>query len=82
MSSFPEVTEARRAIIVGGATGIGRAVADHMMARGAGVGLYSRRHSALEEAAAHLSPAYPGVPVEIHASHVATEKLRQSPSTH
>jgi NAD(P)-dependent dehydrogenase (short-subunit alcohol dehydrogenase family) len=62
---------ARTAIVTGASRGIGRATADLLAAEGCNVVLTSRRQDALDEVAAELTKAYPGVGVLAHAAHAA-----------
>jgi NAD(P)-dependent dehydrogenase (short-subunit alcohol dehydrogenase family) len=62
---------ARTAIVTGASRGIGRATAELLASEGYNVVLTSRRQEALDEVAAELTRAYPGVGVLTHAAHAA-----------
>lgn len=63
----------RHAVITGGATGLGYAIAQRMLASGASVTLWDRDTQALAKACAELGPKAHGVTVDVgeHASVVA-----------
>lgn len=56
----PNVLDAKRILITGGGTGLGRGVAARLVAHGAEVHLWGRRESVLAEAAAEISAGHPG----------------------
>jgi NAD(P)-dependent dehydrogenase (short-subunit alcohol dehydrogenase family) len=62
---------ARTAIVTGASRGIGKATAELLAAEGCNVVLTSRKQEALDEVAAELTRAYPGVGVLVHAAHAA-----------
>ena len=72
----------RHAVITGGATGLGYAIAQRMLASGASVTLWDRDTQALAKACAELGPKAHGVTVDVaeHASVVAavSQTLTQS----
>ena len=72
----------RHAVITGGATGLGYAIAQRMLASGASVTLWDRDTQALAKACAELGPKSHGVTVDVgeHASVVAAvgQTLTQS----
>ncbi|GDX58707.1 3-oxoacyl-ACP reductase [Comamonadaceae bacterium] len=72
----------RHAVITGGATGLGYAIAQRMLASGASVTLWDRDTQALAKACAELGPKAHGVTVDVgeHASVVAAvgQTLTQS----
>ena len=72
----------RHAVITGGATGLGYAIAQRMLASGASVTLWDRDKQALAKACAELGPKAHGVTVDVgeHASVVAAvgQTLTQS----
>jgi len=72
----------RHAVITGGATGLGYAIAQRMLASGASVTLWDRDTQALTKACAALGPQAQGVTVDVaeHASVVAAvgQTLAQS----
>ena len=72
----------RHAVITGGATGLGYAIAQRMLASGASVTLWDRDTQALTKACAALGPKAHGVTVDVgeHASVVAAvgQTLTQS----
>jgi NAD(P)-dependent dehydrogenase (short-subunit alcohol dehydrogenase family) len=72
----------RHAVITGGATGLGYAIAQRMLASGASVTLWDRDTPALSKACAELGPQARGVTVDVadHASVVAAvrQTLQQS----
>lgn len=72
----------RHAVITGGATGLGFAIAQRMLASGASVTLWDRDTQALAKACAELGPKAHGVTVDVgeHASVVAAvgQTLTQS----
>ena len=72
----------RHAVITGGATGLGYAIAQRMLASGASVTLWDRDTSALSKACAELGSQAHGVAVDVaeHASVVAavSQTLQQS----
>jgi len=72
----------RHAVITGGATGLGYAIAQRMLASGASVTLWDRDTQALTKACAALGPQVQGVTVDVaeHASVVAAvgQTLAQS----
>ena len=72
----------RHAVITGGATGLGYAIAQRMLASGASVTLWDRDTSALSKACAELGSQAHGVAVDVaeHASVVAAvgQTLQQS----
>ena len=74
----------RHAVITGGATGLGYAIAQRMLASGASVTLWDRDTSALSKACAELGSQAHGVTMEVgdHASVVAavSQTLKQSPA--
>ena len=74
----------RHAVITGGATGLGYAIAQRMLASGASVTLWDRDAQALTKACAALGSQAHGVTVDVaeHASVVAAviQTLTQSPS--
>jgi NAD(P)-dependent dehydrogenase (short-subunit alcohol dehydrogenase family) len=59
------------ALVTGGSRGIGRATAERFAADGYNIVLTSRKQEALDEVAAELTEAYPGVGVLAHAAHAA-----------
>jgi 3-oxoacyl-[acyl-carrier protein] reductase len=73
----------RHAVITGGATGLGYAIAQRMLASGASVTLWDRDTSALSKACAELGSQAHGVTMDVgdHASVVAavSQTLKQSP---
>ena len=74
----------RHAVITGGATGLGYAIAQRMLASGASVTLWDRDTSALSKACAELGSQAHGVTMDVgeHASVVAavSQTLKQSPA--
>ena len=74
----------RHAVITGGATGLGYAIAQRMLASGASVTLWDRDAQALTKACAALGSQAHGVTVDVaeHASVVAavSQTLTQSPA--
>ena len=76
--------QGRHAVITGGATGLGYAIAQRMLASGASVTLWDRDTSALSKACAELGPQAHGVTMDVgeHASVVAavSQTLKQSPA--
>jgi 3-oxoacyl-[acyl-carrier protein] reductase len=74
----------RHAVITGGATGLGYAIAQRMLASGASVTLWDRDTSALSNACAELGSQAHGVTMDVgdHASVVAavSQTLTQSPA--
>jgi NAD(P)-dependent dehydrogenase (short-subunit alcohol dehydrogenase family) len=64
----------RTALITGASRGIGLATAEALAAEGCNVVLSSRKQDALDEAAARIREAYPGVGVLAKAAHVASEE--------
>ena len=74
----------RHAVITGGATGLGYAIAQRMLASGASVTLWDRDTAALGQACAALGAQAHGVTVDVgeHASVVAavSQTLKQSPA--
>jgi 2-dehydro-3-deoxy-L-rhamnonate dehydrogenase (NAD+) len=74
----------RHAVITGGATGLGYAIAQRMLASGASVTLWDRDTPALSKACAELGSQSRGVTVDVaeHASVVAavSQTLKQSPA--
>ena len=74
----------RHAVITGGATGLGYAIAQRMLASGASVTLWDRDTSALSKACAELGSQAHGVTMDVgdHASVVAavSQTLTQSPA--
>jgi NAD(P)-dependent dehydrogenase (short-subunit alcohol dehydrogenase family) len=62
---------ARTAIVTGASRGIGKATAELLASEGCNVVLTSRKQEALDEVAAELTRAYPGVGVLAHAAHAA-----------
>ena len=56
----PMVLDGKRILITGGGTGLGRGVAERLVAHGAQVHLWGRRESVLAAAAADISSGYPG----------------------
>ena len=75
----------RHAVITGGATGLGYAIAQRMLASGASVTLWDRDAQALTKACAELGSQAHGVTVDVaeHASVVAAvrQTLTQSPAS-
>jgi 3-oxoacyl-[acyl-carrier protein] reductase len=75
--------QGRHAVITGGATGLGYAIAQRMLASGASVTLWDRDTSALSKACAELGSQAHGVTMDVgeHASVVAavSQTLKQSP---
>lgn len=65
--------QAHAAIVVGGGTGIGRAVAEDLLRRGVAVGLCGRRAHVLEATATELRSRHAGQTVEYLAADVGTE---------
>ncbi|MCD0451282.1 SDR family oxidoreductase [Actinocorallia sp. API 0066] len=65
--------EGKTALITGASRGIGKATAFALAAEGANVVLSSRKQDALDEVAAELKAAHPGVGVLAKAAHVADE---------
>lgn len=65
--------EGKTALITGASRGIGRASAFALAARGANVVLSSRKQETLDEVAAEIRAAHPGVGVLAKAAHVAHE---------
>ena len=65
--------EGKTALITGASRGIGRASAFALAARGANVVLSSRKQDTLDEVAAEIRAAHPGVGVLAKAAHVAHE---------
>ena len=57
----PDLLAGKRILVTGGGTGLGRGVAEHLVAHGAQVHLWGRRQAVLEEAAAHASGGRDGV---------------------
>ena len=76
--------QGRHAVITGGATGLGYAIAQRMLASGASVTLWDRDTSALSKACAELGSQAHGVTMDAgeHASVVAavSQTLKQSPA--
>ena len=76
--------QGRHAVITGGATGLGYAIAQRMLASGASVTLWDRDTSALSKACAELGSQAHGVTMDVgeHASVVAavSQTLKQSPA--
>ena len=76
--------QGRHAVITGGATGLGYAIAQRMLASGASVTLWDRDTSALSKACAELGSQAHGVTMDVgeHASVVAavSQTLQQSPA--
>lgn len=76
--------QGRHAVITGGATGLGYAIAQRMLASGASVTLWDRDASALSKACAELGSQAHGVTMDVgeHASVVAavSQTLKQSPA--
>jgi NAD(P)-dependent dehydrogenase (short-subunit alcohol dehydrogenase family) len=56
----PDLLDGKRILITGGGTGLGRAVARHLVGHGAEVHLWGRRDGVLAEAAAEASQDRPG----------------------
>lgn len=76
--------QGRHAVITGGATGLGYAIAQRLLASGASVTLWDRDTSALSKACAELGSQAHGVTMDVgeHASVVAavSQTLKQSPA--
>ncbi len=66
--------EGKTALITGASRGIGKAIAFGLAAEGAHVVLSSRKQEALEEVAAEIRAAHPGVGVLAKAAHVGNEE--------
>jgi NAD(P)-dependent dehydrogenase (short-subunit alcohol dehydrogenase family) len=64
----------RTALITGASRGIGLATAEALAAEGCNVVLSSRKQDALDQAAARIREAHPGVGVLAKAAHVASEE--------
>jgi NAD(P)-dependent dehydrogenase (short-subunit alcohol dehydrogenase family) len=56
----PTVLDGKRILITGGGTGLGRGVAERLVAHGAQVHLWGRRESVLVDAVAEISAGHPG----------------------
>ncbi|MET7393634.1 SDR family oxidoreductase [Dactylosporangium sp. NPDC005572] len=65
------MTNARTVIVTGASRGIGKATAVAFAAEGCNVVLTSRKIETLEEVAAEITAAHPGVGVLAHAAHAA-----------
>jgi len=72
------MTNARTVIVTGASRGIGKATAVAFAAEGCNVVLTSRRIEALDEVAAELRAAYPGIGVLTHAAHAAEPEQAQA----
>ncbi|GAA2733133.1 SDR family oxidoreductase [Actinocorallia aurantiaca] len=66
--------EGKTALITGASRGIGKAIAFGLAAEGANVVLSSRKQEALDEVAAEIRAAHPGVGVLAKAAHVGDEE--------
>nr|MCH9669928.1 SDR family NAD(P)-dependent oxidoreductase [Gammaproteobacteria bacterium] len=62
--------DGRTALITGGSTGLGKAMADRFLDSGASVALLARRESVLEEAKSELRATYPGSTIETYVCDV------------
>src|SRR4029453_2549068 len=69
---------ARTVIVTGASRGIGKATAVAFAAEGCNVVLTSRKIEALDEVAAELRAAYPGIGVLTHAAHAAEPEQAQA----
>jgi NAD(P)-dependent dehydrogenase (short-subunit alcohol dehydrogenase family) len=67
----PDLLAGKQFLITGGGTGLGRALAGHLVAHGADVHLWGRRKAVLEEAAEQAAAARPG------SVHIQTVDVRQ-----
>jgi NAD(P)-dependent dehydrogenase (short-subunit alcohol dehydrogenase family) len=67
----------KTALITGASRGIGKAIAFALAGRGCDVVLSSRRQEALDEVAAELRAAHPGVRVLAKAAHVGSREAAQ-----
>jgi 3-dehydrosphinganine reductase len=66
-----------RAVVTGGSSGLGEAIAGELAARGRTVTLVARRAGPLEEAAARLRARHPGVPIDVAAVDVTDPRQVQ-----
>lgn len=66
----------RNALITGGSRGIGRAIAEELLRRGAGVAITARKAEGLERAAAELRAAFPGPKVHAVVANAGREEDR------
>ncbi len=71
----------RHAVVTGGATGIGYAVAQRLLASGGSVILWDRDFSAAQQAAAALGPKATAVEVDV-AQHVSVQQAVQKTLSH
>jgi NAD(P)-dependent dehydrogenase (short-subunit alcohol dehydrogenase family) len=65
----------RNAIIVGGGTGIGRAVAEGLISRDVAVAICGRRETVLLETARALEAEHPGAQVQYRAGDLSSERV-------
>ena len=63
----PELLNGRRALITGGGTGLGRAIARRYLQLGARIAICGRRLAVLEETAAALRAEIPGADIAVYA---------------